>query len=171
MKRVKLIMIIGFLAALGYAVQPSPVMAQEVEEICTDDVDNDKDGDTDCEDSDCADKEECKVEPPTPKAVCHNIGGPDAKGGGANCDPNEDDPCCIETEEIGEVCIDSTQYFGIIISNGPNSIDAHIKHGDGEATTTFDPPLHLSSEGQNHLGANVECVADRENEQDPEPGN
>ena len=41
-----------------------------------------------------------------------------------------------------------------------NSIDAHIRHGDGEATTIFDPPLHLSSEGQNHLGANVECVAD-----------
>ena len=166
----KLFLIFGFSMTLAMVLAPSVGLAQTTEEVCTDGEDNDKDGATDCEDSDCADKEECK-EPPDTKVICHNIGGPDEKGGGANCDPNEDDPCCIETEEIGELCIDSTQYFGIVISNGPNSIDAHIRHGDGEATTTFDPPLHLASDGQNHLGANVECVADRENEQNPEPGN
>jgi hypothetical protein len=165
----KLFLIFGFSVTLALVLVPSVGLAQTTEEICTDGEDNDKDGATDCEDSDCADKEECKV--PPPEAVCHNIGGPDAKGGGANCDPNIDAPCCIETVEIGELCIDNTQYFGIVISNGPNSIAAHIAHGDGEATTIFDPALHLSSSGQNHLGANVECVADRSNEQDPEPGN
>ena len=169
--RSRTLLLIGLAGALAYATVPTAVYAQEVKEICDNEIDDDKDKDVDCEDADCAEDDKCKEEPPEVKAVCHNIGGPDEKGGGANCDPNEDDPCCIETEEIGELCIDSTQYFGIVISNGPNSIAAHIAHGDGEATTIFDPALHLSSEGQNHLGANVECVADRVNEQDPEPGN
>jgi len=170
MTRQKWVMIVGLFAVLGLAaLVPSSGMAQATEAICDDNIDNDEDKDTDCEDSDCSEDPACKE--PEIKEACHNIGGPDAKGGGANCDPNEDQPCCIETEEIGEVCISNTQYFGIIISNGENSFDAHISHGDGEATTTYDPPLHLSSDGQNHLGANVECVATRVNEQDPEPGN
>src|SRR5262245_56736708 len=51
-----------------------------------------------------------------PGVICHNIGGPDAKGGGANCDPNTDDPCCAEGDGFA-LCIDNTQYFGIIINN------------------------------------------------------
>ena len=171
MKRVKLIMILGFLAALGFALHTSPAMAQTPTSetgLCTDGVDNDKDKLTDCADPDCSSDPACK-EPP-PGDLCHNIGGPDAKGGGANCDPDTVDPCCIETEEIGELCISGTQYFGIVISAGDQSRDAHIKHGDGLATSTFEA-LHLASDGQNHLGANVECVADRVNEQPPEPGN
>jgi hypothetical protein len=169
--RPRTLLLIGLAGALAYTAVPSAVYAQQVKEICDNGIDDDGDKAVDCEDSDCSGDPACKEPPPEVKAVCHNIGGPDAKGGGANCDPDTDDPCCIETEEIGELCIDSTQYFGIVISNSDKSIDAHIKHGDGEATTIFDPPLHLASDGQNHLGANVECVADRVNEQPDEPGN
>src|SRR5262245_43248322 len=165
MKRQRLLLIIGLFAVLGYVTAPAPVFAQ-VKEICTNGVDDDGDKAIDCADSDCDKDPACVITPPPPKDLCHNIGGPDAKGGGANCDPNTDQPCCIETEEIGLLCIDSTQYFGHLVSASDNAFASHVKHGDGEATEIFDPPLHLSSTGQNHLGANVECLADRVNEQD-----
>lgn len=139
------------------------------EGLCANNEDDDKDGATDCEDSDCSSDPACKE--PEPKDLCHNIGGPDDLGGGANCDPQTGE-CTITDEETGRTfTIGVDDYFGIIISAGDNAFNAHIKHGDGEVDVIIDPPLHLSSQDQNHLGANVECIADRVNEQDPEPGN
>jgi hypothetical protein len=35
----------------------------------------------------------------------------------------------------------------------------------------IDPPLHLSSRGDNHRAANVDCIGTRVFEQPEEPGN
>lgn len=96
--------------------------------------------------------------------LCHNIGGPRELG--ANCDnANADEfPCAFLESDLA--------YAGIIIGASDNALDAHLKHGDGFVLISFDPPLHLASEGLNHQAANVECVALRATTtQPPEPGN
>src|SRR5262245_4773024 len=87
MKTRTLVLSLGFCAALVYPLVPS--IGHAAKEICDNGIDDDGDKAIDCEDSDCSGDPSCK-EPP-PKAVCHNIGGPDEKGGGANCDPNVDE--------------------------------------------------------------------------------
>jgi hypothetical protein len=112
-------------------------------------------------------KEECAVECDPKKEscdICHNIGGPRELG--ANCDnANADEfPCAFLESDLA--------YAGIIIGASDNALDAHLKHGDGFVLISFDPPLHLASEGLKHQAANVECVALRATtEQPPEPGN
>ena len=170
MKHRKLFMILAAFAALGFvALVPSTGMAQAKKEICDNGTDDDGDKLVDCQDPDCSADPACK--PPPKEGVCHNIGGPDAKGGGANCDPDTVDPCTVTFKDGSTMSISGTQYFGIVVPFSDNAIDAHINHGDGVATVIFDPPLHLASTGQLHIASNVECLADRVFEQPPEPGN
>src|SRR5438093_6714543 len=82
MKHRKLFMILAAFAALGFvALVPSTGMAQAKKEICDNGTDDDGDKLVDCQDPDCSADPACK--PPPKEGVCHNIGGPDAKGGGA----------------------------------------------------------------------------------------
>jgi hypothetical protein len=113
-----------------------------------------------------------KEPPPCPKnevCICHNIGGP--RDLGANCDGTGN---CSFTTDIGTVNVLAGQFLGIIIGFNQNSagaLAAHIAHGDGRILATFDPPLHLASQGQNHQASNVECLGLRVVPQPPEPGN
>ena len=170
MKAHKLFMIFGLSLVLGVALMPSAGMAQNEKEICDNGTDDDGDKDVDCDDKDCDQDEFCK--PPEPKSFCHNIGGPELAGGGANCDPVTGS-CTITEEETGRTfTIFPDEFFGTIIAtNSPNAILAHLAHGDGPTVEEIDPPLHLSSEGQNHKGANVECIGTRDFEQPDDPGN
>lgn len=65
------------------------------------------------------------------------------------------------------------QFLGIIIGNpgSAGALAAHIAHGDGSILATFNPPLHLASQDQNHRAANVECLGQRIVPQPPEAGN
>jgi hypothetical protein len=109
--------------------------------------------------------------------LCHNIGGPRELG--ANCESPATTNCCVPTEEGSSICLKENQYLGILIFSGPDhlppndkSLAAHIRHGDGLAEVTFDPPLHLASEVGPHLQSNVECIGTRQDTtQPPEPGN
>jgi hypothetical protein len=103
--------------------------------------------------------------PPTKDALCHNIGGP--QGLGANCDEfNASTGACLDLFNNPLV------YAGIVIDPSDSAFNAHLAHGDGFALATFTPPLHLASEGLNHVAANVECIAIRAvTRQPPEPGN
>ena len=65
MTRQKWLLVIALFAAFGLAMMPSASFAQ-VAEICDDGLDNDEDKDVDCDDSDCAEEEDCK-EPPPPE--------------------------------------------------------------------------------------------------------
>ena len=119
----------------------------------------------------CGPNEECPP-PPCEKnctTVCHNIGGPDELG--ANCDGATG--ACSFTLDTGQTLVVPLNHFlGIIISAGPKSLAAHLKHGDGFVELEFDPALHLASTGQNHQASNVECLAERATTtQPPEPGN
>src|SRR5258706_14393071 len=146
MKSAKLLVIVGLLGALGYALQPSPAGAAPAKEIYDNGVDDDGDKDVDCDDSDCSADPFCK--PPAPKGFCHNIGGPDLLGGGANCDPVTGD-CTVTDPESGRTfLIGSDEFFGTIIgTDSPKAILAHLAHGDGPTVEIIDPPLHLPSQG------------------------
>ena len=102
--------------------------------------------------------------------ICHNIGGP--RDLGANCDGTGN---CSFTTDIGTVTVPENHFLGIIIGFNQNSagaLKAHLNHGDGLIITTYDPPLHLASTGQNHQASNVECLAERATTTQPsEPGN
>lgn len=173
MKHRKLLTIVGAFAALGLAsLVPSTGMAQQKQEICDNGIDDDDDKAVDCDDSDCTRDPFCK--PPAPKGFCHNIGGPELAGGGANCDPVTG-ACTItdsESDPPRTFTIFPDEFFGTVIgTDSPNAILAHLAHGDGPTVELIDPPLHLSSQDQNHKGANVECIGTRDFEQPEEPGN
>ena len=128
-------------------------------EICDDGIDNDLDGLADGKDPDCQKK----------GLICHNIGGP--RDLGANCDMTGN---CSFTTDAGTILVTPNHFLGIIIGFNQDSagaLAAHIAHGDGFIISTFDPPLHLASDGQNHQAANVECLAERVVPQPDEPGN
>ena len=121
-----------------------------------------------CDKCDCGEDEKgeclpCKFE------ICHNIGGPRELG--ANCDGTGN---CSFIVDGNEIDVPEDHFLGIIIgfkTLGP-ALKAHLNHGDGFVLGTFDPALHLASEGQNHRAANVECFAKRAiTTQPPEPGN
>ena len=146
-------------------------MRPGVSGICDNGVDDDGDKDVDCDDKDCEADEFCK--PPAPKGFCHNIGGPELAGGGANCDPITGE-CTVTEEGTGRtLTIGPEEFFGTVIgTNSPNAILAHLAHGDGPVVEgPFDPVFHLSSQGDNHKAANVECIGSREFEQPEDPGN
>jgi hypothetical protein len=171
MTRHKLLMIIGLFSILGFALAPSPSAAQVKKEICDNAIDDDGDKAIDCEDSDCSADPFCK-EPPPKDGFCHNIGGPEATGGGADCDP-ETDACTVTEEGTGRTfTVYPEEFFGIIIgTSSPKAILAHLAHGDGPTVEIIDPPLHLASQGDNHKASNVECIGTRLLEQPDEPGN
>jgi hypothetical protein len=107
-------------------------------------------------------------QPPCEVTLCHNIGGP--RNLGANCDGTG--TCTYDTGS-GSITVAVNNFLGIIIgvpTSGP-ALDAHLKHGDGPVLATFNPPLHLASQGQNHQAANVECLGLRVVPQPTEPGN
>lgn len=112
-------------------------------------------------------KEKCPP-PPTKTTLCHNIGGPEDLG--ANCDMTGN--CSVLLEDGTTITVAPNHFLGIIIGAGPNSLAAHLKHGDGFVEVTFEPALHLASTGQNHAASNVECLAERAITTQPdEPGN
>jgi hypothetical protein len=116
-------------------------------------------------------KEKCPPPPCTKNCttLCHNIGGPDELG--ANCD-GATGACSFTLDTGATIVVAANHFLGIIISAGPMSLAAHLKHGDGFVETEFDPPLHLASTGQIHKASNVECLAERATTtQPPEPGN
>ena len=105
---------------------------------------------------------------PPPKILCHNIGGPFDLG--ANCEATGN--CTFILPDGSTVTYTGNQFLGILIgAQGANAIAAHLAHGDGYATTTYNPPLHLASVVGPHQASNVECVATRVVPQPPEPGN
>jgi len=115
-----------------------------------------------------------KVPPCDPRkdvCICHNIGGP--RDLGANCDGTG--TCSYALVEGGtDIAVPAGEFLGIIIGFNQDSagaLAAHIAHGDGPILATFDPPLHLASEGQNHKASNVECLGLRVVPQPEEPGN
>lgn len=108
-------------------------------------------------------EKDCEPPPPPTKGFCHNIGGPMELG--ANCDYTG---CTFSYYDSGgnmqNLTVAPGQFLGIIIGvseDNENAIAAHIAHGDGPIIATFDPPLHLASQGLNHRAANVECLAER----------
>jgi hypothetical protein len=107
--------------------------------------------------------------PPPPKAICHNIGGPQELG--ANCDGATGE--CTYTLDTGQTLTVARNHFlGILIPpTSGGALAAHLAHGDGPVETVYDPPLHMASTGQNHRASNVECVGERVLPQPPEPGN
>jgi hypothetical protein len=171
MKFQKWVMIVGVFAALGLvSMVPSTGMAQQKKEICDNGTDDDGDKAVDCDDSDCTADPFCK--PPAPKGFCHNIGGPDDLGGGANCDPVSGDCTITDATDGRTFTIGADEFFGTVIgTTSPKAILAHLQHGDGPTVELIDPPLHLASQDQNHKGANVECFGTRDFEQPEEPGN
>jgi hypothetical protein len=95
---------------------------ENTKELCSDEKNNDCDGDVDCDDSDCAEMEHCQDEPtPTPT--------PDPGGGGDDCPCNDcvigcnggggdDDPVCnwvtVEGQCYGGIeggCVDNIDYY------------------------------------------------------------
>ena len=107
--------------------------------------------------------------PPPQKLICHNIGGP--RDLGANCDMTG---TCSFVHDSGVITVTPPNFLGIIIGFNQDSdgaVAAHIAHGDGFVSVTFDPPLHLASTGQIHQASNVECLAARIVPQPTEPGN
>ena len=106
--------------------------------------------------------------PPGEEGICHNIGGPQSLG--ANCDGTG---FCSYVSGGVTIGVPAGQFLGIIIGNpgSAGALAAHIAHGDGPILSTFTPPLHLASQGQNHRAANVECLGQRIVPQPPEPGN
>lgn len=120
----------------------------------------------------CDPKTEKCPPPPCTKdctTICHNIGGPDELG--ANCD-GATGTCSFTLDTGSTITVPLNHFLGIIISAGPKSLAAHLKHGDGFVEAEFDPALHLASTGQNHKASNVECLAERATTtQPPEPGN
>src|SRR5262245_48623578 len=116
MKRMmwKLLTVAGLSAVMGLALMPSPAMAQKTtKEICDNGVDDDGDKAVDCDDSDCSADPFCK--PPQPKGFCHNIGGPELAGGGANCDPVSGS-CTVTEDGTGRTfTVSSDEFFGIVI--------------------------------------------------------
>ena len=155
-----LIMMALLLVGLAPVLFIDKAMAQTKVEICNDKIDNDGDGLVDGDDPDCQ----------TVKGlICHNIGGP--RDLGANCDMTGN--CSFTTDNV-TLLVTPNHFLGIIIGFNQDSqgaLAAHIAHGDGFIITTFDPPLHLASTGQNHQAANVECLAERIVPQPGEPGN
>jgi hypothetical protein len=113
--------------------------------------------------------EEPPPPPPEPKALCHNIGGPQELG--ANCDGATG--ACSFTLDTGQtITVPRNHFLGILIPpTSEGALAAHIAHGDGPAEMIFDPPLHLASTGQIHKASNVECLGERVLPQPPEPGN
>jgi hypothetical protein len=145
---------------LSLAVSVDQAMAQKTE-ICDNKIDDDDDGLVDGDDPDCQ---------PTKGVICHNIGGP--RDLGANCDMTGN--CSFTTLEGITIDVTPNHFLGIIIGFNQDSagaLAAHIAHGDGFIISTFDPPLHLASTGQNHQASNVECLAERIVPQPDEPGN
>ena len=64
------------------------------------------------------------------------------------------------------------QFLGILIgARGEHALKAHLAHGDGWATQTYNPPLHLAPLIGPHQASNVECLANRLVPQPDEPGN
>ena len=107
-------------------------------------------------------------EPPHSKALCHNIGGP--RDLGANCEATGN--CTFILPDGSTVVYTENQFLGILIgAHSASAILAHLAHGDGFATDTYDPPLHLASVVGPHQESNVECVANRVVPQPEEPGN
>jgi hypothetical protein len=105
---------------------------------------------------------------PPPQILCHNIGGP--RDLGANCEATGN--CTVELEDGTLLTFTDDQFLGILIGAGDQSLAAHLAHGDGFATVTWNPALHLASEIGPHRASNVECLARRATtEQPPEPGN
>jgi len=156
----------GLLTALMggiFVLQPSVSVAQEVCECGKDDKGACLPCKCDCGQDEKGECLPCKFE------ICHNIGGP--RDLGANCDGTGTCSFVVEGETVD---VPEDFFLGIIIgfkTLGP-ALKAHLNHGDGFVIQTFDPPLHLSSEGQNHRAANVECFAKRAiTTQPPEPGN
>jgi hypothetical protein len=90
---------------------------------------------------------------------------------GANCDGTGECSFVLNGETIN---IPEDHFLGIKIGFKAlgAALRAHLNHGDGFVLESFDPALHLASEGQNHRAANVECFAKRAiTTQPPEPGN
>ncbi|MGH8612045.1 MAG: hypothetical protein ACREYF_08385 [Gammaproteobacteria bacterium] len=108
--------------------------------------------------------------PPTPKGICHNIGGP--RDLGANCDGTG--TCTYRTDSV-DISVAPGNFLGIVIGGATGlptaALAAHIAHGDGPILGTFDPPLHLASVIDPHRASNVECLGRRVLPQPPEPGN
>jgi hypothetical protein len=119
-------------------------------------------------------KEKCDPPPCDPKKeqcfpICHNIGGPQELG--ANCD-GATGACTFTLEDGTTTVVPLNHFLGIIIGASANSVEAHLKHGDGFVEVEYNPALHLASTGQNHKASNVECLAARATTtQPPEPGN
>ena len=148
----------------AFALQPSLSVATEKCECG-----EDKDGKClPCDECDCGkdEKDECL---PCKFEICHNIGGPRELG--ANCDGTGN---CSFVQDGETFNVPEDHFLGIIIGFKAigNALKANLNHGDGFVLQTFDPALHLASEGQNHRAANVECFAKRAiTTQPPEPGN
>jgi hypothetical protein len=72
-------------------------------EVCNDEADNDLDGYTDCEDSDCFEDAYCIVEPPEPEMVCDDEVDND-EDGYTDCDDSDcfDDEACTEAPPAPE---------------------------------------------------------------------
>jgi hypothetical protein len=106
--------------------------------------------------------------PPPPLVLCHNIGGP--RDLGADCEATGN--CTFILPGGGLVTFTGDQFLGILIgATSDNAIAAHLAHGDGFASVTYNPPLHLASVVGPHQESNVECLARRAIPQPPEPGN
>ena len=159
---------LGLFAAMmlgAFAMQPSLSLAGEQCECG-----EDKDGKClPCDECDCGKDEKTDECLPCKFEICHNIGGPRELG--ANCDGTGN---CSFVQDGETFNVPEDHFLGIIIgfkTIGP-ALKAHLNHGDGFVLQTFDPALHLASEGQNHRAANVECFAKRAiTTQPPEPGN
>lgn len=105
---------------------------------------------------------------PPPKTLCHNIGGPFDLG--ANCEATGN--CTFVMRNGDTITYTGNQFLGILIgARGEHAIAAHLAHGDGYATQTYNPPLHLAPLIGPHQASNVECLANRLVPQPDEPGN
>lgn len=107
--------------------------------------------------------------PPEELLLCHNIGGP--RDLGANCEATGN--CTFILQDGSTIILTGDQFLGIVIgTTSEAAIAAHLAHGDGFAIgPIYDPPLHLASVVGPHQASNVECFAEREFPQPPEPGN
>lgn len=105
--------------------------------------------------------------PPEEDLLCHNIGGP--RDLGANCEATGN--CTVLLEDGTLLTFRDDQFLGILIGASEQSLAAHLAHGDGFATVTWEPALHLASVIGPHRASNVECLAERVFPQPPEPGN
>ncbi|MBW3551149.1 MAG: hypothetical protein KY442_10155 [Proteobacteria bacterium] len=107
--------------------------------------------------------------PPEEMLLCHNIGGP--RDLGANCEATGN--CTFILQDGSRIVLTGNQFLGIVIGvKSEKAIAAHLAHGDGWAIgPIYDPPLHLASVVGPHQASNVECFAEREFPQPPEPGN